>query len=68
MGVLRFPTASEDLDIAFNNALEAGAMQRTSPDKTDFWGRFELLAYDGEAAADVFWNGLAGKFLLVPRG
>ncbi len=64
---LVFPSSSEDLDAAFGNAIAAQAMQRTHPDKTDYWGRFEYLAFDAEAGADVFWNALSGRFLQVPN-
>ncbi len=52
--------------MAFNNALAAGVMQRESPDKADYWGRFEFIAHD-VAGADVFWNALSGQFLQVPN-
>ena len=64
---LKFPESAEDLTAAFNRALAAGSMQRERPDKVDYWARHEFLAYDAEDGVDVFWNGLSGQFLLVPR-
>ena len=67
MTTLRFAASSEDLEVAFGNAIAVGAMTRESPDKVDYWGRFELLAHDAVDGADVFWNDLSGQFLLVER-
>ena len=65
--VLKFPASAEDLEVAFNNALKAGGMQRELPDKVDYFGRHEFIAHDAVDGVDVFWNGLSGRFLLVPR-
>ena len=70
MTTLNFPDSAYDLDVAFNNALAAGAMQGEDCEKTDFWGQFEYLASecDGDTAlVDWFHNSLRGQFLKVPR-
>ncbi len=64
---LRFPESSEDLDLAFNNAIEAGVMQREHPAKQTFWALHEFLAHDAEDGADVFFNSLSGLYVRVPR-
>ena len=64
---LVFPESSEDLARAFNNALDAGSLQAARPDAADFWGRFELLAFDEEAGADVFLSMHSKTYLAVPR-
>ena len=67
MTTLVFPETGEDLAAAFGNAIEAGAMQRDQPAKTDYWARHEFLAHDAEDGVDVFFNALAGLYLRVPR-
>ena len=64
---LKFPETAEDLDLAFNNALASGAMQREHPDGMTFWGRHELLAYDVEDGVDVFLNTHTKEFVRVVR-
>ena len=64
---LKFPETSEDLGVAFNNAISTGAMQRDHPDGVTFWGRHELLAHDAEDGVDVFINQHTKEYLRVPR-
>ena len=64
---LKFPETAEDLGVAFDNALGVGSLQAARPDAVDFWARFELLAYDVEAGADVFLNVHTKTYLAVPR-
>ena len=64
---LRFPESSEDLDAAFNGAIEVGAMQRDHPEKVTYWARHEYLVYDAEDGVDVFFNSLSGLYVKVPR-
>ena len=66
---LRFPESGEELSDAFNNALDAGAMERESPSRK-FWARFEFLASDVEGddvVADWFYNVLSDVYTRVPR-
>lgn len=67
---LQFPATAEDLDDAFNNAIDAGVMVRDSQAKA-FWARFQFLAsdIDGDEAvqADWFLNELSNIFIRVER-
>ncbi len=64
---LRFPESSEDLDLAFNNALEAGVLQDERPAEVSFWGQHEFVAHDAEAGMDIFFCKLSGLYVKVPR-
>ena len=64
---LIFPVDSEDLTLAFDNALEAGVMQRDHPALATFWAQHEYLAHDAEAGVDVFYCKLSGLHVMVPR-
>ena len=67
---LVFPEAGEDFGDAYNNAIDAGVMERDSQSRT-FWARFEFLASDVDGdevvQADWFHNVLADVFIRVPR-
>ena len=66
---LRFPESGEELSDAFNNALDAGVMDRDSGSRK-FWARHELIASDvedGEVVADWFLNPFSDVFIRVPR-
>ena len=67
---LLFPSTSEDLGAAFNNALARGPLQCERRDLTSWWGRWELLASiveDGEIVADEFHNPSTSEYVRVER-
>ena len=67
---LIFPESSEDLGVAFNNAIDAGVMQREQPNLPTFFARYELIAsdVDGHAvAADWFFSTHTHQYERVPR-
>ena len=66
---LLFPGAAEDPGDAFNNAIDAGAMERDSGSHK-FWARFTYLASDIEGdkvIADYFFSPLSNVYTRVPR-
>lgn len=59
----------EELGIAFNNAIDAGVMERDS-NSHKFWGRFRYLASDtedGRVVADWFYSALSNVWTRVVR-
>ena len=69
---LLFPATAEDLDDAFNNALDAGVMQRDNQrDQKTFWAKFQFLASDVDddeiVQADWFHNEFSNMFIRVER-
>ena len=66
---LKFPATAEDLDTAFDNAIEAGVLERDSQSRK-FWARSEFLASDvegDEVVADWFYDALSDVYTRVPR-
>ncbi len=66
---LQFPAAAENPGDAFNNAIDAGVMERDSGSHK-FWARFAYLASDIEGdkvIADYFFSPLSNVYTRVPR-
>ena len=66
---LEFPSADEDKGAAFNNAIDAGVMERDSGSHK-FWARFTYLASDVEddkVVADYFFSPLSNVYVRVER-
>ena len=66
---LEFPAVAEDLSDAFNNAIDAGVMDRDDKSR-NFWAQFELVASDvedDEVVADWFHCALSNVFTRVMR-
>lgn len=69
---LQFPGISEDMDDAYGNALDRGAMQRDDQgDRATFFASFELiaseLAEDGGIISDWFRNKRTDQYIRVER-
>ncbi len=68
---LEFPGVAEDMNDAFNSAIEAGVMQREDHrDQKTFFAKFELIASDtedDEVVADWFLNVFTNEYIRVPR-
>ena len=69
MTVLIFPESSADWSQAFTNGLSQGVFC-DDPNKTTFWGHYELLgsiAEDGEPVIDVFKQQHTLQYTRIPR-
>ena len=69
---LQFPSIAEDMDDAYGNALDQGAMQRDNQrDRATFFASFELIVSeigeDEEIIADWFFHELSNIYHRIER-